>query len=294
MELRQIRYFLVVAEELHFARSAERLHVVQAVVSQQIRRLEHELGQQLFDRSRRQVTLTAAGQRFLPAAQAVADAVAHAATVVRDAPAEEGTPPRLRLGIAGGTGRRVDEVLGRLSAQMPDLAVTLEIGQVWEQLAKVRAGDLDAALVRLPRNPHDVELVPVWQDRIVVALPLRHPAASKPALRLADLADLPLRLIPSEQNPAFAATVLDACAGEGFEPVTGVPFEDLQATVLELGSGPPAWTAMYEGSAQALPAGRVAFRAVDNPAMTVQMWLVIKARTVVTEALIEACTPPSD
>ncbi|MBY4205939.1 LysR family transcriptional regulator [Rhodococcus fascians] len=289
MEIKQLRYFLVVAEELHFARSAERLHVVQAVVSQQIRRLEHELGQPLFDRSKRQVTLTPAGCRLVPEAHAVLDAVAHAAATVQSRSDEPDGPPHLRLGIAGGSGTRVDLVLDHLGTQFPDLLVTLEIGQVWEQLDAVRSGALDAALVRLPRNDHDLEMTPAWFDRIVVAIPTRHPLASKPDLTLSDLADLPLRLIPSEQNPAFAATVLRACADAGFEPATGIPFRDLQATVLELGSGPPSWTAMYEGTAQALSTERVTFRPVTDPGMAVQMWLAVRERTTLVDALAEAC-----
>jgi DNA-binding transcriptional LysR family regulator len=289
MEIKQLRYFLVVAEELHFARSAERLHVVQAVVSQQIRRLEHELGQPLFDRSKRQVALTAAGCRLVPEARAVLDAVSHAAAVVRSRTDESDAPPHLRLGIAGGSGKRVDQLLDHLGTHFPDLLVTLEIGQVWEQLDAVRSGALDASLVRLPRNDHDLEMIPAWFDRIVVAIPTRHPLASKPDLTLSDLADLPLRLIPSEQNPAFAATVLRACADAGFEPATGIPFRDLQATVLELGSGPPSWTATYEGSAQALSTERVTFRPVTDPGMAVQMWLAVRERTTLVDALAEAC-----
>lgn len=289
MEIKQLRYFLVVAEELHFARSAERLHVVQAVVSQQIRRLEHELGQPLFDRSKRQVTLTAAGRRLVPEALAVLDAVSHAAAAARSSSDEPDAPPYLRLGIAGGSSTRVDLVLDYLGKRAPDLLVTLEIGQVWEQLDAVRSGALDAALVRLPRNDHDLDMIPAWLDRIVVAIPARHPLASKPDLALSDLAELPLRLIPSEQNPAFAATVLRACADAGFEPPTGIPFRDLQTTVLELGSGPPSWTAMYEGSAQAMSTERVTFRPVTDPGMVVQMWLAVRERTTLVDALAEAC-----
>ncbi|MGC0367292.1 DNA-binding transcriptional LysR family regulator [Rhodococcus sp. 27YEA15] len=289
MEIKQLRYFLVVAEELHFARSAERLHVVQAAVSQQIRRLEHELGKPLFDRSRRQVTLTAAGHRLVPEARAVLDAVSHAAEIVRSRSDEPDAPPHFRLGIAGGSGKRMDLVMDYLGIHLPDLLVTLEIGQVWEQLDAVRSGALDAALVRLPRNDQDLELIPVWVDRIVVAIPSRHPLSSKPDLALSDLANLPLRLIPSEQNPAFAATVLRACANAGFDPPTGFPFRDLQTTVLELGSGPPSWTVMYEGSAQALRTERVIFRPVADPSMVVQMWLAVREKTALVDALIEAC-----
>ncbi|MFF4290526.1 LysR family transcriptional regulator [Streptomyces sp. NPDC001633] len=113
MELRQVRYFVTVAHELHFGRAAERLHIVQSAVSQQVRRLERELGAELFDRSARQVRLTAVGARFLPEAQALLAAEERARAVVAELTA--GRSRTLRLGTSTGLGAHLDRVLDALA-----------------------------------------------------------------------------------------------------------------------------------------------------------------------------------
>src|SRR6202034_3960490 len=109
MELRQLHYFVVLAEELHFGRAAERLHIVQPAVSQQLRRLERELGLTLLDRSTRRVTLTPAGQALLPGARAVLSA----AQTLRDTAVELRPSPgtTIRLGTSTGLGERLPALL---------------------------------------------------------------------------------------------------------------------------------------------------------------------------------------
>src|SRR5438034_4146258 len=149
MELRQLAYFAAVADELSFRRAAERLHIVQPAVSQQVRRLERELGVPLFDRSSRRVRLTAAGERLLPEARAVLAVAGRVREVAADVAA--GADGILRVGTSQGLGERLDRTLEELRKTAPGIRVRLVSAPAAERVARVarvRAGDLDAAFVR--------------------------------------------------------------------------------------------------------------------------------------------------
>ena len=182
MEIRQLTYFVAVAEELSFVRAADRLHIVQPAVSQQIRRLERELGVPLFDRSSRHVRLTAAGERLLPEARAVLAAAGRVRQVA--AVIAAGADGILRVGTSQGLGERLDLVLDELGKTAPRLQVRLVSAPVAERIARVRAGELDAAFVRAVTTAPGVELLPVWQDPLTVALPAAHPLAARPTIHL--------------------------------------------------------------------------------------------------------------
>jgi DNA-binding transcriptional LysR family regulator len=258
MELRQLTYFVAVAEELSFGRAADRLHIVQPAVSQQIRRLERDLGVPLFDRSSRYVRLTAAGERLLPEARAVLAAAARARQIATGI--ASGTEGILRVGTSQGLGERLDIVLDELRKTAPRLQVRLVSAPANERLARVRAGELDAAFVRAATTAPGVELLPMWQDPLTVALPATHPLAAQPAIQLSQLSGIPLRLAPRQDNPPFHDLIVGACADAGFEPLPGPPFTTPQDTLAEIGTGPPAWTVFYTVAADLMPARRVAFR----------------------------------
>lgn len=147
VELRQVRYFLAVAESRHFGRAAERLHVVQPAVSQQISRLERELGVQLFNRDTRNVSLTAEGTAFLGHAREMLAAAERAAAAVREA---RQAGRILRVGTGSGLGDLLGAVLAELSATYPDLRVELIRVKEPERLRELAAGRLHAAVVRGP------------------------------------------------------------------------------------------------------------------------------------------------
>jgi DNA-binding transcriptional LysR family regulator len=136
VEIRQLTYFVTVADELSFGRAAQRLHIVQPAVSQQIRRLERELGVALFDRSSRHVRLTAAGERLLPEARAVLAAASRARQVA--AGIAVGAEGILRIGSSQGLGDRLDQVLGELAKTAPGLQVRLVSTPVAERIAGPR------------------------------------------------------------------------------------------------------------------------------------------------------------
>ncbi|MFF0740435.1 LysR substrate-binding domain-containing protein [Streptomyces sp. NPDC004111] len=263
MELRQLKYFVAVAEELHFGRAAERLHIVQPAVSQQVRRLEREFGVTLFDRSKRAVRLTEAGRALLPHARALLAAersVAEAMDAVRGE--QEST---LRIGTSVGLGLRLDGVLTALSERAPRLLVELVSAPTATRLQQVRDGDLDATFVRGAHHAPGLELLPLWRDELVAALPAAHPLAQRDRVDLADLAGLPLRIAPREDNPHLVDAVVGACRAEGFEPVMGPAFTTDQDTLAAIAAGRSSWTVYFAPQAAVQPAHRIAFRPFADP-----------------------------
>ncbi|MFE2407346.1 LysR substrate-binding domain-containing protein [Kitasatospora sp. NPDC059408] len=293
MELRQIRYFLAVAEELHFGRAAERMHIVQSAVSQQIRRLERELGVDLFDRTTRSVTLTPAGSVLVDRARAVVAAEQAALDAIAAHRAENaGGAAALRIGTNVGLGARLERLLAALEHRAPDLAVELVSAAPADRLQRVRDGGLDAAFVRGATRSPGLELVPVWRERFVVALPAGHALAARETVRLADLAGMPLRIAPREANPHLVDLVLDACRAAGFEPVLGPAFTTDQDTLAAIGAGGGHWTVFYATQAEVLPTIRTVFRPLTGPdAPAMPTYLAVRpdapARTVTP--LLDAC-----
>ncbi|WP_327281418.1 MULTISPECIES: LysR family transcriptional regulator [unclassified Streptomyces] len=268
MELRQLQYFVAVAEEGGFGRAAARLGIVPSAVSQQIRRLERELGVSLFERSTRHVHLSGAGGLLLPEAHAVLGAVNRTRQVAADI--VSGNEGLLRLGTVQGPGDRIYRLLDALAGSAPRLHVRLRRLPLAERLVAVRSGDLDAALVRaLPTAP-ELELLPVWTDPLYVALPDGHPLATESALSLEQLAHLPLRLAPREKNPPFHDLITDALRAAGSEPLLGPPFTTFQETLTAIGTSPPSWTVFYE-VAGLPPVPRVALRPLTGLALTTSL-----------------------
>ncbi len=289
MELRQLIYFTAVADELNFARAAQRLHIVQPAVSQQIRRLERELGVRLFDRTSRHVRLTPAGERLLPEARAVLAAAEKARQVAAQL-ADGGV---LRLGTSQGLGERLPRVLDELARTGPALRVQLVGAPTERRLAMVRSGQLDAAFVRAMPRARDLELLPLWDDPLVAALPATHPLAAHPTLELRQLRDLPLRLAPREDNPAFHDLILAACAAAGFEPELGPAFTNTQDTLAEIGSSRPCWTALYAGVAEQMTTSRVAFRPLLGLATRTSLAAPPGPPTPTLRRLLDACATVS-
>ena len=289
MELRQLIYFTAVADELNFARAAQRLHIVQPAVSQQIRRLERELGVRLFDRTSRHVRLTPAGERLLPEARTVLAA----AEKTRQVAAQLADGGVLRLGTSQGLGERLPQVLDELARTDPALRVQLVGAPTERRLTMVGSGQLEAAFVRAMPRARDLELLPLWDDPLVAALPATHPLAGHPTLELRQLRDLPLRLAPREDNPAFHDLILAACASAGFEPELGPAFTNTQDTLAEIGSSRPCWTALYAGAAEQMTTSRVAFRPLLGLAMRTSLAAPPGPPTPTLRRLLDACATVS-
>ncbi|WP_405488812.1 LysR substrate-binding domain-containing protein [Nocardia sp. NBC_00511] len=277
MELRQLRYFVTVAEELHFGRAAERLHIAQPAVSQQVQRLERDLKVQLLDRSPRRVRLTEAGLRFLPAARAVLAAADQARASVAELAGARAAV--FRLGTVTGLGERLDAVLDAFAEQAPHVQVELVALPVRDRMAQVADGRLDAAFVRSPEPDEspDLDFLPAWDDPLVVALPAKHPLALRDSVHLEELAGVPLRLTERRNHPALVDLVLSSCVRAGFEPIPAPTSTTLQDTLAAIGAGSPMWTVVYESNARQVHNSRVAFRPFADPGLTLPIALAVRA-----------------
>ncbi|TYQ11438.1 UNVERIFIED_ORG: DNA-binding transcriptional LysR family regulator [Gordonia westfalica J30] len=180
MELRHLRYFRAVAEELHFGRAAQRLHIAQPPLSQQIKQLEDELGVALLVRSTRRVELTAAGQDYLRQVEAILDSVDAAAR--RAQRIADGRQGNLAIGCVGSaTYSLLPQFVRALREVLPDVDVSVR-GEMLasEQLAALASGDIDLALLRMPVETPGLHVESIRRDRLIVALPADHPLAATP------------------------------------------------------------------------------------------------------------------
>lgn len=218
MELRQLRYFVAVAEELHFRRAAERLHMSQPPLSQQIRALEDELGFELLIRTRRRVELTPAGAAFLRDARALLGELEGAVATARRIDA--GQTGRLRIGFVGSALLSiVPGTVERFRASRPGVAIELRERSTVDQLRAVAAGVVDVGLVRPPiEDDRGLRAETVLRERTVAALPAAHPLATLTRVPLRRLAAEPHVLFPRDQAPGFHDLLIGSLAGTGAGP----------------------------------------------------------------------------
>lgn len=220
MELRHLRYFVAVAEELHFGRAAERLHIAQPPLSRQIRDLEEELGVPLFDRVARGIELTPAGRAFLPEARLT---LAQAERAQRSAQrAAKGEIGRLRVGFveAATYSAILPNVLGFFRMHLPQIGLSLFEMSSGEQEEAFRDGRIDLGMLDNP--PPDAErwlnVEPVYADPLVAALPESHPLAAAARVTLADLAGDSFVLFPRSDVPRLYDEFIASCRAAGFSP----------------------------------------------------------------------------
>ncbi|WP_027344271.1 LysR family transcriptional regulator [Hamadaea tsunoensis] len=187
LEVRQLRYFVAVAEELHFGRAAERLAMAQPPLSRAIRELERRLGVPLFERTTRQVTLTPAGEVLLRDARTALDAVSAAEHRARNA----GRPrPALRVALkADYDAGLLPQIISRYAREPAALPVEVSLGGRGDQLPALREGRADVALLPGPVEDATLDVEPLLTEPRLVALAVGDPLAARSGLMLADLAD---------------------------------------------------------------------------------------------------------
>lgn len=218
MELRHLRYFVAVAEERHFGRAAQRLHIAQPPLSQQIRQLEAELGTRLFARTTRKVDLTPAGELLLTRARRIlADVGAAAIDVQR---AERGEVGRLAVGFTGSaTYELLPSIATALRVELPDVDLELH-GEMLTpaQVEALLSGTLDVGLLRPPVHSPDLTVHVIRREPLVVALPVDHPLVGDRPVSLAELAGDPFVTYPSHFRSVMHDAAEQACRRAGFSP----------------------------------------------------------------------------
>ncbi|MDQ0376134.1 LysR family transcriptional regulator [Amycolatopsis thermophila] len=269
MELRALRYFVTVAEELHFGRAADRLAIAQPAVSQQVARLERELGVRLLDRSPRHVRLTDAGQRVLDAARetlASVDRVRIAA----------GGVTTVRIGTAPGLTRRLESGVEALRVAGTWFDVVLVDLPVAARLRALRRGDIDLALARGGVAGAGLSVREAWTEPLHAVVSVRHPLASRAALAPGDLAGSVLRLPSRRCDPPLHDAVLTALDQAGARPRLGRPAASTQATVVEVGADAGTWAVLPAEQLADAPSTRVRVIPFDPP-LTVAGQVITRA-----------------
>ncbi|MBO2450843.1 LysR family transcriptional regulator [Actinomadura barringtoniae] len=202
MELRRLRYFAVLAEELHFARAAERLHIAQPSLSQQIKALERELGVRLLDRGGRGVTLTSAGEALVDEAAAVLTRCDELVERVRAA--GHGLSGRLRIAYTrSAVDLAAQPIVGRFREAVPGVEVLAMTGWTSENLRRLVAGEVDVVFVRPPVSDAGLAVRQVAEEELVVVVPAGHRWAARRRIKRAELRDEPVVMWPRAQGPGY-------------------------------------------------------------------------------------------
>lgn len=256
MEIRWLQAFVAVAEELHFGRAAQRLHLAQSPLSQTIRKLEREIGTPLFDRNTRSVSLTAAGQALLPHAYRVIEELELARQATH---ASVGTVyGSLTIGFSGALNHLTLPPLTRVVRQRyPEVGLKL-IGRVMTQegVEQVERGHLDISFVALPLGPTSLESRLVGREPFGVALPADHRLAGEEVIDLSDLADDGFITTPIGSGSGLQGSAMRACIAAGFQPRVVQEITD-PYMILTLVSAGVGVALMASGMASIMPNGSV-------------------------------------
>jgi DNA-binding transcriptional LysR family regulator len=217
MELRHLRYFVAVAEELNFTRAAARLRVAQPALSSQIKDLEGELDGPLFERGRAGVQLTRAGKALYQRARNILAQAAEAANAARTA--SGAITGSLVLGFPSGLHLNyLAPVIAAFRRAQPKVEFDYFHGVGAQQLKALREGRLEIGFVNLPAALEGLEHLVVWRVPFKVVLPQHHPLARQPAFELADLRNEDFVFCTRESRPEFYDEFFRQCANAGFRP----------------------------------------------------------------------------
>jgi len=267
MELRQLRYFIAVAESLSFSKAALHLHVTVPPLSRQIRQLEEEFGVQLFVRDRRRVALTDAGRLLLKEAKTLVTQTAHVSDCVRLA--KTGGAGLVRIGIGLGLGERIGRVLLEHSAKCP--AVEIQCREIFSssQNEALLAGEIDVGFLRPPINQVHLVSELLYEEGLAVRVSKASPLAKHKTLRVKDLVSESLLLPDRKASTGLCDRTLELYAKAGVTPnivhvsMDPLPHNDVQTLLLTSRKG--IFIMPDEAACRPAPGSEVASIPLDEP-----------------------------
>ncbi|KVL66371.1 LysR family transcriptional regulator [Burkholderia ubonensis] len=261
MELKQLRYFVAVAEELHFGRAAKRLFISQPALSFDIRKFEDALGVQLFARTSKSVALTNAGEMLLGEARRLLLQAAEAERLtVRSA---SGYAGRLRVGFVHSMlYRGLPDAVRRFEADHPGVEIVLSEMNTQAQVQAIQRGQIDLGYAHWGHFPPEVDSTPIYAEPFVCCLPAGHPLARRRQVALAALADEPFILFPRDAAPHYHDLIIAQCVNAGFSPLIRHEARLWQTilSMIEFGMG----VALVPRVLQQVKSDRLAFRPLED------------------------------
>lgn len=216
MNLRHLECFVAVAEHLHFTRAAEQLEIAQPALSQQVRKLEQDLGVELFNRSNRNVALTEFGKALLPRARQLLNQASTARSEIEEmAGLAHG---RLRVGASGTIAAfLLPEILTEFRRRYPNIVLGIVQRRSEPILELIETGNLDVGIIRLPFRKTALEVTPVFTEPLYAALPPSHPAATAQVVPLHHL-QKDAFIMPVSEGEPFYNVLVNLCIEENFSP----------------------------------------------------------------------------
>lgn len=267
MELRHLRYFIAVAEELHFGRAAARLHIAQPPLSRQIRQLEEELEVELLDRTKRRIELTAAGRTFLTEAKRV---LAQSERAVRAAQSTgRGEMGPLALGFVPSAGLDVlPRALRLCRARLPQLELELHPMTRCQQIDALRSGRIQIGLVLLPFEDAPLAIEPLRREALVAVLPEGHRLARRERLKMLDLRTEAVISFPRPPR-GRDHIIVSACRQAGFEPQMSYATDRIETNLALVAAG--LGVSLLPASVRNLRRVGVVYRSLVPPAPEVEI-----------------------
>lgn len=236
MELRHLRYFKLLAEELHFRKASDKLHIAQPALSRQVKELEKELGVTLFERTKRKVALSPMGKHLYNKTIIIFRLVEETRKELKELETME--VGKLRVGyVASALHSVLPKFLNHLKKNKPRLHVSVYEMSTADQMESLRNGSLEVGFVRGPVNSKDLAQTVVYKEDLALFLPVHHPLAKKRLTDLRLLRDEPFVFFPRHYNPGYFDKTISLCQHAGFSP--NIQYEGVGSnTLLQMvGSG---------------------------------------------------------